>query len=512
MKRSLALTLSLLVLVSGVGGPLAPVGTASADGNTVTTDCTIGDIALGGLYTVFNPEDKCGVYNTNTTYEQHVDAYARGESLNFHQETYISTQKNYLQDRRSAAWSEAKIAVVNSLNDNETQANATDRANESVRDYYTPQVKNLFSTYSASVSETEYLYKTNESWVDKKAPYDYEMAGFVTYKAPLPNGSNATVRTPVIQKGGSNYKIWIPVTSNNPSWLPENGSLTGFHRVNNSSLYAPGINNQTSNIDGWVYGDGGTGYGEVRVTAPPGSSESAVPTARPHQYARFYDDVGADIRWVEDNIGSYTNETYADYQEGELDTDNILNPTDLASRTATAYNESGYYAFAAVELAQLGYNGSFNHSVTVVENNTTHEGYLFYTADDVGTFETNTTYDPENLNGTVYLAAQSNNSSVQELSEPFEITGAQNPQTGAELANVSTQKYTYETTNASKLQQELEKLQELRQEYERQYELAFPSGDVGIPDAPDTSGLPSTEKIIAALAIGGGVLFFLKEN
>jgi len=530
LRKVGSLLLAVVIVSSMVG---APVGTAQA----APEDCTIGDIALGGLFTYLNPEDSCGVYKEQDT-KDHLQARELGASVGAHQDSYLTTQENFASDRRAPTWSEAKLSIVNSLNQNRTEAEAQERANDSIEGYATPQVHNVLHTYGAGVSTAEQMWRANASWVRSQngSSSEYHVVGFADYSYPLPNGNNTTIRAPIVASGdflsasdtkdpdayqsGTYYLVmptsWEPYEDYrrpNQTYVDSSEVESSNQVARISNVYSPYLSNDTSKIDS-VFMDENSNYAEGLYITGVNDSQENISVVDNGRYHDLHMDLWNVQTNTKDNVDSYINTTYQDYESGELSTDNILNPTDLASRASTQYNESGYYGFAAVELANLGYSGDFNSSVTVSMNNSTYEGYLFYTADDRSGWEVGETYDPSGWNGTVYLAEQSsdNQSGVYRLDQNFTIESAQNPKTGDAITNVTTQEYTQATYNSSKLEAQLKELRKLKEEYDRSYELAFPSGNVGVPDGPDTSGLPSTEKIIAALAIGGAVLLFLREN
>lgn len=507
-RKAAAPAVVLLVVGAVVIAGVAPGPTGSADAASISvTSCTVGDVALGGLFTFLNPEDTCGIYGNADAHQDHIDAYAHGRALSESQNNYLVSISNFRDERRTASWTEGKLALVNALNNNSSLSTANRRANLSMAAYYHSQVNNYLQYYSQAASQSEYDWRANSSWV-KYDSSSMTLVGFATVRAPLPGAGNATLRAPVLKDtststtkymvetpgglGHGTWNRWVPTENASDSLSPN----TTYSSLTVESMHAAEINNNTSQLASQRFTSVNT---PVVYTDPTSSNTTTVIDAE--RYSNQLLDWRDDMYNNRQDMSTFADSVYASYQAGELNLSDILSPTDLASRAATNYNQTGSNAFVAAELANLGLAGDLNTSVTVetvnsTGANVTYNGTPFYTADDVSSFELNKTYDPANLSGTVYLAIQQNDSAgIITLNEgPFTFVSAIDPETGANLSQISMENYNEKDTNASDLQQELERLAELRDELNQKI------ASISAPSAPSFGGLGEDAPILIVVA------------
>ncbi len=517
LRKVGSLLLAVVIVISAGPAVGGPVGQAEA----AASDCTIEDVALGVLASYLNPEDTCGIYNDKAAKKAHTDAYAHAKTIEQQQNNYLVTAENFRTDRKQPAWTEGKIALVNHLNNNSNLSTTKTAANQSMSAYYRASVNNVVQHMSAASSQAEYQWRANESWV-KLSDGEGEIIGWTTVRMPLPGPGNTTARMPVTGTC-DNPSTYNPISRGATYWNEDDGlddewndsgeSHTSGSLDGITALSIENTNTTCDNLNKQEMGFDTLQDMQIQVTSP-NSSETAVVLPgeeyRLHILYTYFDQ--GDLR---DDMGPYVDEVYAEYQAGELSTKEILAPSELASRASSSYNSTGANSFLSIELASLGLGGDFNSSVTIqtTENgtNVTLDGTLFYTGDDVESFQPGTTYSNTSLNGVAYLSVPGDgNGTVKKLDGEWTITSAQNPETGEEVANVSMQSYTKKTTNASDLQAELEKLAELRQQYE-EAEAALTIGGGGLPDAPEAPESPLRD-IIPALVIGGLILFAVSQR
>ncbi len=364
--RKIGSLLLAVVIVTGAVG--APVGTAQA----AASDCTIGDLALGGLYTFLNPEDTCGLYNDKEAKKDHAEAYKEAQAIEQQKSTYSATLNNLRNSKQGPAWSEGKIEVVNSMNNGSNVSVANDNFNRSVRNYYVPNLRNIFAHYSAVVIQAEDEWLQNESRVE--VPHtDRTMEGTARVRMKVGTHKNGTpvhvyFRTFVFSEpnadGVLQYDAAVPdeMYSNWAHW----------NTIEVVSANVSAVNNNESKV-GIVIGQASLAY-----TAPPGSGESDIRVIDSQAktegdltanggsiYAYQIEKLHVQYSLIKDNGKPYVENVYQSYNEGEIDSGDLLNPTDLSSRTATQYNETGQKSFVAAELANLGVDGDLNHSVTL---------------------------------------------------------------------------------------------------------------------------------------------------
>lgn len=458
------------MVLGGVGPGGGAVGTASAwemgDPNTCDGMDYLVNIASFGAIN----SDSCDLFSSEgSELTAHADHYQQGKSLEASNEAFLTSYQNFGTDTRSIAWSKAKLTIVNGLNANNSSSTVKTEANQIVRDYYSRQQIELLKEYGRTMDQAKYANQANESYVSTGGR---DVAGFGTANIEVLNGSSVNITLHVSSGGGA----VAPVPS---------GQTSRITHVNGSTW---------SDVDP----QDGTTQDVLYYTAPPESGGSKVMPIDPTTWAQQYSDIESQSDQIESNVGTYVDSVYSEYQAGELNTSDVADPQTLAGQAATDYNDSGYYSYAAVSLASLGYSGSLNTSMHVTTANASYNGTLFYTADDVTRFDVGETYDPANLSGVTYMAAQDGtNGTVVELSEPFTIESATDPKSGDSLQNVTVERYTYDSTNASALGEELDRLSDLREQYEETQS----GGGSGFDLGGKTGAIGALLVVIALLAI-----------
>jgi hypothetical protein len=205
---------------------------------------------------------------------------------------------------------------------------------------------------------------------------------------------------------------------------------------------------------------------------------------------------------VNNNGDAVIDGIYGNFSQGEIDTTDVLSPSEIAGQAATNYSSTGYYGFAAAELAALGNAGSLNHSHTVERyNGETLDGTLFYTGQDSVTFSLDDTYDPADYSGSFLMAT---NDGIVELTRPFTITDQVNTRTDETVGNVDAERYVYDRTSADQFKEALDQLQQVRQSFEDSESRATGigiSGDGFLGDLAGALGLSLGVTLVVLVAL-----------
>ena len=453
--------------LAGVGGPASPVQTVQAG---YFEGCQFDDsltFAVGSSLGLSNQECTFWSPDEDASNLSATQAYAQILTEKDSSDAYLTTTENFENDMRSVAWAKAKISLINDLNNNVSEANATANAKAIVDDYYTVQQTNTVRKWNAAISTAEYVDDAD----------------------------------------GSVLKVHQG--SPGSTWNYESGKDTYDSNVtlaNGTQMWAEGIAYGGSYGNG-LEDDGSSKSAVLRAYDPDSSQETDVIVAQ-----RYYDaihDLNDQSDQVTANIDTYANETYQAYEAGEIDSTDLASsdPTTIATQASTDYNSTGYFGLASAQLAAMGLSGneSVSHVVNTTENGSDRviEGTLFYTGEDSQTFENGVTYDPSTLNGSVYMSVASiedgqgnalnDSGGFYHVDENFTISSATNTQTGESLNSTQMETRDYTTTNTSKLAEEIDRLKELRAYYEEQQ-----SGGGGI--SLDFGGV-ETGVILALLAV-----------
>jgi len=462
-KGSTLIAVGLLVTTAATTGVVpgaSPVGDASAE----WVDCNLTDPLLGAAFNTLTGADTGCRWESGDQIDYEniskTDAYASALGVKDASESYTTTTSNFLEDTRSVAWSKAKITIVNELNNGSTVSQAKAAANQTIADYYTGVQRNVIADWNAKTYTLGYLH-TESGLALTPDGYAY-IKEWDNKTYTLSDGSSMTLRAMDYSSNGD-YHV-APETTIMPR-----------------STADPGI----------------TTMGSIQAEDPDTGSTTHVLSA--NAYADILDNTYNQSDQIQANVGQYADDAYAQYQAGDINTSDILDPTTIASQAATDYNSTGYYSFAAVQLASLGASGNINASHTIeTGDGTTLNGTLYYTGDDApaGGWVTGQNYTVSNFTGAFYMAVQQTdgNGSIVNLAdygETFTITQAVNTQTGEELNTTQVETYTYDSTNASALADEIDRLRDLRQEYEQ-------AGDAG---GGGGIGIGTEDRLIIAGAI-----------
>ncbi|KAA9411130.1 hypothetical protein EGO51_01030 [Haloarcula hispanica] len=156
--------------------------------------------------------------------------------------------------------------------------------------------------------------------------------------------------------------------------------------------------------------------------------------------------------------------TYSQYQAGEINNSDLVDPYVLASQQSPGDDFQGW---AASQLTLMGTNAPENFDqigrFEVSNGGSEYEGVLFSQENPAsGQFESGKTYDASTLGGTQYVVT---NDRIVELNGNFTIGNITNTD-GETVKNVTIEKTTYKTTNVTELKQQYEDLAKRRAEIE----------------------------------------------
>ena len=443
MRRVTALAVCLLVVsgmvLAGVGPGGSMVGTAAADDALAidAVNCSFTDYMFAPVSLAVPDGCSLQIQSVNTTDQGNLDNYAMAVSVQDNAEGYRTSHSNRLEDTKSVAWSKAKIAAVEAMNDGKSEAEAQVAAKQAVQSYYSTMEYNTVQQWNTYVDQISYV---NASSVDVRG---YHTSGSTSGPADIGNVSNTTYTL----LNGTDVQ------------------MREFYHSGDGGVWVSLHDAETPTNDATVH---------VEVDDPTQDGGQWEDILMPKPWGTLTDDMVSQSNTVQSNIDAYISSVYTEYTEGELNASDAIDPQTLAQEASTNYNSTGYYGYAAANLAALGYSGNLSASHTVEVYNSTgttvanYSGTLFYTGDDVDRFNTSQNYTFSNLSGTVYMAVQSGEkASIRDLSEDgseMRITEATNTKTKESLNATKIETKTYSTHNASNLQSELDQLQELRQD------------------------------------------------
>ncbi len=475
--------------LSGVGGPVSPVGSAEAG---VTEQCQfdayLTDVVETSIGIQLGQSVLCQeVLDGDTDNTTAVDAKSAALSMQSGVDSTTAARENLAQDSRSVAWMKAKLTLINELNNGSSVAEAKTAANQTVEDYYALQQSNLIEDWNARASHLLYLDSVpNVSVHFESGASTYEVnSSFreIGAETELVNGSRKYARA-LARDGSEEGTALYPY---------QHIAQADSQPVQESEFENDTIRTWWTNV-----GDGTDG--RTDVVTDEGEVENVLHANNDYN-ARFTAAQTASTQ-VKDNVAVFADDLFAAYAAGDINETDLasMSPTTIGSQAATDYDSTGYYGFSNAQLAAMGLDGDTNASHviettrTVVNEtdgttetqNVTVTGTLFYTGSDGQVFNNSSTYDPANLGGQVYMTVSSiedtqSGSALEadrfmHVSNPFTIVSTTNAQTGESMDATEMEVRDYTTTNTSNITEQLDELRELRDYYESQQTAAGVGG------------------------------------
>lgn len=297
------------------------------------------------------------------------------------QSTLIDNQ-NLIGNLDQVLYQKGKTAGIEALNEglsqSEVQAAATDAANA----HATTVMQNFLRSWNEAVAELDSLATTVDQHpdVDLDTILDQPLGstaqshstlwtGPTSQTETLPDGSEMTVQA--VEWGASGYDSLFA------TWSPSTAD------------YSSGAS------DAWEF----NWTDEIPIAGYDGSdSFGLLPFA---DWNSVYSDLNATVDSVADGLITWVDNVYGQVQSGEIDTSELITPSQRANMMAE--EESQAQAIADLAALNIPVDVERQATVTIEETNATIRGTLAITDESDGPIEAGTTYDPSTLNGDVYI-------------------------------------------------------------------------------------------------------------
>jgi len=467
-ERLLAPALTLLVVLSMVGGGVAPaaspVGTASAQGTT-SGPCD----SVDWLFTFLTPvgsllTEDCSTageiadeWNETDAQETKVQIHSQAGQLAAGNEQFLTGMGNALTDSNTVAFSKGEAAAVETLANGGTVSEAQQAANESIEDYYAVKQINVVDRWNV-VAETVVT-------LDQRAANTTGVSDdFVT----LGEG-NSTY-------GGGNYYTKIQgdagtsqvTVLNGTSVLAQN--LEWEMRPSSGGLIQSDSGNFVGEIEDWkadypYKGLTAENMWVWKMKVRPTESLSSTQLANIYEFQQTYRQIENRSQQTKEEVAVYVEESLGPaVQNGNLNATSYVSPATLAQEYAQEYGNGSSYIRATAIAAYSGMSTpdlENTGSMTISHDGSTYEGLLLSQEGPSGGWQSGETYDPALLSGIQMFAVAGSDGEIVELDGSFTVESVQNTQ-GEEIDKATTINVTYETSNASanytQLQQQIRDL------------------------------------------------------
>jgi hypothetical protein len=515
ITQTLAVVIAFSVVLTGVAisdekarsmPDLSPVQDARA--GPTQGAITVG-VALGQVATDYFSTGTGGINESAQKDQIRTDLYAGAAGQSAKAEVLNDSMRNYLQDTEQIAQMEAKNAYIRYLNNKSstvaTKAEARVKAKKAVTNYYAKKQKQIAKSWEAEVNQLEYIVSvTSNTSVDQDATHPVKFWDSGTYTA----FSNSWANDGSYQLKDFGHTETITLVNQETYNL----DTVKFASGANGHALKPG--KWRDAVDGYHNGSGvrssrPSTYADTRVKPPTSlASSSDVKMLEQKNYQSKWYKIEQQANDVEADIDTFINGTYNDYQAGDINNSELVDPY-LGARE---YEPGESQTWGLRSLLSLGVEPPENASenignMTVVINGTEYQGLMMSDDQPKGGYAINKTYNTTNMEGPVFIVGENGSQTDVGDKTEYRIVNATRPN-GTSYGDGEKIKYpdtSYKTSNITEYKQVMDELAELRAELEGYRKQSNNDGGAALggllPSGLDIGNME--------LLIGGAVIFGL---
>ncbi|AAQ13805.1 VP1 [His2 virus] len=473
MKSKIGSIIGVMLIVgTAIGAPImtnagiSPVGTASA-----THDCDTTDALVAAATFTYVNYDKCTQNHVDYVIEDmqnkdaqqvKTDIYQNSLETNAQSRVFGQTIDNYANDTRTIAQSIGKNAYIRELENGSSETVARSQAKLKASDYYSKKQVQLLKQWEAQALAYDYAARTANNETGVTGPDDDRLDTFVGFAQSHPYEDGGTINYHGLSTQTATLANGTTYTYQSVRVEVEAGYDEGDDFTRTISAHT------SQNLESSA-GSGRSSIilesGKIRA---PNSNYDSIRVLEWDKSINRFNEIKSQNTQVQDNIDLFVDNTYTEYQQGTIDSTDLVDPSTLGRDFATSYDETGYYTYAIGSLALMGQNvpdmnktGSFivQYSGTEYEGMLTSQG-----TPPNGTFEAGNTYNTSNIEGVQILITSEGQQ--LELSGEFtvkEITSKD----GESLDSVGMESYSYDSANINEYKNLQEQLRNLREDVEK---------------------------------------------
>ncbi|OYR85071.1 hypothetical protein DJ72_04600, partial [Halorubrum distributum] len=283
----------------------------------------------------------------------------------------------------NTAYTDAKIAAIELLNDGASESEVLEAANDAIDSYFTTVEKNLLKTWNESVRELRSLMSALESHSDTGIKSVYT----VPYKSS--DGFGAVDEEPP----------YLVTDERSIDFTLSDGTTFTIERI------------AVKGENGYTVGYGPTG-GEF--DAETQSSNEQIYTPEVHfaddefylshdEWNAIHSEIQTTYTNVSDGISTWVTNVYGDVQSGEIEITELITPRERAAMLSD--DESEAQAIADLAALNIPIDSEREATITITETGARLSGTIGLTDESDGPIESGATYDPTTFSGDVYLTA-----------------------------------------------------------------------------------------------------------
>ena len=395
--------------------------------------------------------------------------------------------RSHLNQTFGMGMTKAKIAVVEALNNDKSQATAQSKALSEVNDFYSKQqlrviVKRNREVLKANTTLNQAqdldgltiddVLNANDVQFSQNSDGTIEDFRIGNTTTELYNSTKAEVLTLEFKYNDGFQSVW------GYQYGPEVGKATDMGYRSDTKLHLSIGDNPL-----WLNTD---------------------------PYNKTLDRLNSNYERATDNVVGLADDVYSKWQPDDLSVSGILGPLEALQQASTNYEDTGYYSYRALSLEQAGYASNDSYAFNVTWQNTdmsdpqTDIGQLFVANESQfgGELETGVEYSASDKS-VWFVRSNGDQKAVEtDLNGTFTINEMTDTETGEEVNTTSVQSTELYTPQIQDLQKQLE---EIREDQEKLFSGGIISGaadslsgflnDIGLGWVSD-----STRQIIVVIA------------
>ncbi|WP_336135557.1 twin-arginine translocation signal domain-containing protein [Natronomonas amylolytica] len=424
-------------------------------------------------------------------------------------EKVLTSLVNNIEASDNVAYSKGQLAVADALNAGKSETEAQNQMETTLDDYFSKVQKNILAHVDTQMGQLYHMIQQVDSHSNlsvetvfegyqldgNSTPFTWET---LTYSFNLLNGNTYDVTVPKVTNGSGDEMnfIW--------GWLDSSSGTSVDDNVTHKPTLANSPASPTYTSNGfWVRARDTDGSSlnlqwNEAYKDPDGDGEyNAVQVFEAwDQLVQTRDNVFSDLT-------GYVSDVYAEYEPGEVDLTDVVDPTTFATEMAQENNDEAFRQAAA---AEGGFPTAATENVVITITSTDADGNEvsdqirtdLYTqhvptdgsGNEVG-FQVGETYDPSTWSEPLFITYRSQQDGHQkmgQLEDTFTINKAYDPD-GTEVDTFSVEDTTTHTSDVQELQNQLDQLRQEQLRLQEQAENTAPSTDDGAGGGTGSGGI-----------------------
>ncbi len=441
-ERVAAPLMALLLVSTAVGAPIGTAAAASSTEECSGVDAIIYDMTtIDGFFSMQDKEDHpCSPkyqraqaieeLKNDSASQEKLDIYNAGLAQKSNNEVFTDVSANYLNDTRSIAWMHAESALAECYQDGKSKSVCKSEAKQAIQDYYAAKQVNQIERWNVSRQAIVDMAETakNQSGIGSEYVHTYADTG-VDKENSISGTADPDTETLV---NGSTHQVAA-------LWVDRKDGFGG-----DISLVDPKADSTEVSGSWTIRG--------VDVK-PPNEDYSEIRVISPGKMHARYEKISTLNSDLQSEVDPFVNSTWEAFQNDQIQAYDVISRNNLMFRYGTDAlnntNQSLYDSTAA--LATMGLdtpNLNSTGSMTVVYDGSEYTGMVLAQEAPNGTWETNRTYNTENIGGTVLLATT--DGQRIDMKGNFTLKAMKN-QDGDEIEETQATKVVYRTSNTTEL-------------------------------------------------------------